>query len=73
MATRISIPGFLIENNNDFDINTFLIGQGFTPVTRERTPSFWIITITENLNPGQQTALSVQLRNALDLITFTVI
>lgn len=70
MATRIHIPSFLIGNREDFDINDFVAGQGFTVLSRTRTGSEWLIDIEEDLNVGQQTALSQQLRNNLDAITF---
>lgn len=73
MSTLIHIPGYLIGNRQDFDINDFLVGQGVTVLSRTKNPSEWIIQIEEDLNPGEQTALANQLRNNLDQITFEVI
>lgn len=77
MSTLIHIPGYRIQNNNDFDISSFLTSppQSFTlgPQGIERTEAEWIVEIVENLNVGQQTALTNQLLNALDEITYEVI
>lgn len=77
MATLIHIPGYLINNNENFDVNDFLTTppQNFTigPGGRTKSSTEWIIEIVEDLNVGQQSALSTQLLAALDQITFEVI
>lgn len=77
MSTFIHIPGYLINDNQSFDINDFLTTppQNFTigPNGRTRSTAEWVIEIVDDLTVGQQNALSTQLLNALDQITFEVI
>lgn len=73
MSTRIKIPASWINNRDDFDINDFIAGQGLTVVSRTRSQELWIILVSENLNAGEQTALSVQLENNLNIVTYEII
>lgn len=77
MSTLIHIPGYLINDNQNFDTNDFLTTppQNFTigPGGFLKGTPEWVIEIVENLTVGQQTALATQLRAVLDQITFEII
>lgn len=71
--TEIKIPIYLIEANPLFDINAFLVGEGYTVNNRERGGGFMTITVEENLNAGQQVSLTNAIDRELVEITYVII
>lgn len=71
--TEIKIPIYLIEANPFFDINAFLVGEGYTVNNRERGGGFMTVTVEENLNAGQQVSLTNAIDRELVEITYVII
>ncbi len=72
MSTICHIPISLV-GEQDFDINGYMAGRGFTVVQRARNDVTWDITLAEDLTAGQQTATAVDLDRVLQEITWEVI
>lgn len=69
MSTKIKIPAVWIERA-DFDINAFMVAQGFNVNKRVFGPQWCEIIVSENLTGAQQITLSDSIKDQLNDIVF---